>query len=795
MTSVRFQRLAVLVIASSLVSCGGPEARKAAYFAKGQEYLAAHNFAKARLEFRNALQVDPNDAEASFLAGRAAAELGNVREAAQMFQGAIQANPRHLGARAQLALLYAYRGGPDKAIELVEAGLAIAPDDPDLLTARGAARLKLGEAVAARADAERAAHIAPTNENAVVLLAGIYQQAGESQRAVDLVSNAVQAPAADVSLRQILAQLYLSTNRHPEAVQELQRVVAAEPDQLAHRYQLAEVLLQDKNVDAAEGALRAAVARAPTSAEAKLVLANMLASNRSYEVAEAELRRMSASSPDDYQLRLGLGQFYAIRNKMPQAEAIYRQVIKDDGTGPNGLTARNRLASVYLYSNRLDAAAPLIHEVLKKNPRDNDALFARASLSLSRGNADAAIADLRAVQRDQPNSVRLQRALAQAYLQNEDPTLAEETLRGAVQGSPTDVDARLELARLLARTGRVDAAFSMLERLAAEQPTNLAALRALFEAQVARKDFAGARRSARLVQTATPELAAGNYMSGLAETADGKSDAARAAFERAVAIAPDAIEPVSALVRLDLMQKRPDQAIARLDKLITQVPGSSPLRNLKGEVLASLNRADAAIGSFREAIALSPSWAMPYHSMALAEAAANGNDDAIKTLQKGIEASNGAPLLVTDLAGFYERRGRVDEAIAQYEGLLKRDADSPVAANNLALLLVTYRSDKSSLDRARALTERFANSRTASFLDTWGWVLYKRGEYPESMNPLQKAVDRAPHAPELRYHLAMAQLKSGARDSARSSLEQALKSNVAFSGSDEARKALGELQR
>jgi tetratricopeptide (TPR) repeat protein len=62
-----------------------------------------------------------------------------------------------------------------------------------------------------------------------------------------------------------------------------------------------------------------------------------------------------------------------------------------------------------------------------------------------------------------------------------------------------------------------------------------------------------------------------------------------------------------------------------------------------------------------------------------------------------------------------------------------------------------------------------------------GWVLYKRGDYDDALSVLQKTVDQSPQAPEFRYHLAMAQLKSGARDSGRSSLEQALKSNVAFS--------------
>jgi predicted Zn-dependent protease len=178
-------------------------------------------------------------------------------------------------------------------------------------------------------------------------------------------------------------------------------------------------------MEACGSALRAAVAQVPDSADAKLVLANFVATYRSYDVAAAELRRLSAASPADYQLRLALAQFYTDHGKSAEAEAVYRQIIKDDDTGPNGLTARTRLANALLASNQPNAAAPLLGEVLKQNPRENDALIARANLALTQGKADAAITDLRAVQRDQPNSIPLQRTLARAYLQNDDPTLAE----------------------------------------------------------------------------------------------------------------------------------------------------------------------------------------------------------------------------------------------------------------------------------------------------------------------------------------------------------------------------------
>jgi tetratricopeptide (TPR) repeat protein len=793
MAFMRFGAFAALVIAMLLVACGGAAARKAGYMAKGQEYLAAHDFEKARLEFRNALQLDPNDAEASFLAGQASEHLNNLREAVQMFQTAIQVNPKHIGARAQLAKIYVYGGAPDKAMETLEPGFAIAPNDADLLTARGSARLKLGDQPGARADAENAVRIAPSNEDAVALLALIHNEAGESPQAIDLVRNALQAPGASPNLRLVLVQLYLGADQHPQAVQELERVIAAEPGNLALRYRLAQVLLLDKNVDAAEAALRAAVAHVPESADAKLVLANFVAQYRSYDVAAAEFRRLSAASPADFGLRFALAQFYTDHGKSAEAEALYRQMIKDDNTGPNGLTARTRLANALLASNQPNAAAPFLAEVLKQNPHDNDALIARANLALTQGKPDAAITDLRTVQRDQPNSIPLQCTLARAYLQDDDPTLAEETLRAAVQNSPGDAEPLVDLTRLLVRAGRGDQALPLLEKFTTRQPDNLAALNALFDVQLGRKDIAAARRTARLVQTAKPGQADGDFLLGQAELADNKPDAARAAFERALAISPTAIEPITALVHLDLTQQHADLAIARLDQLIARFPNSALVRNLKGEVLANLKRTDLAIASFREAIALSPGWATPYGSLATTESAAGRNEDAINALQDGIKSSNDAPLLISDLAELYEKIGRTDAAIGLYDNLLKADANSAAAPNNLAMLLVTYRSDKASLDRARSLAERFASSRNPAFIDTWGWVLYKRGEYAASVTALQKAVDKAPRAPELLYHLAMAQLKSGASDSARTNLDEALKSGTEFTGSDMAKRTLADL--
>jgi tetratricopeptide (TPR) repeat protein len=107
--------LSLLLVAG----CGGAESRKARHMQKGQEFLAAENFEKARVEFRNALQIVPTDSDARFENGLVDEKLGNLREAVQFFQGAIDSNKDNARARASLGRLYAMSGAPDKAVETV----------------------------------------------------------------------------------------------------------------------------------------------------------------------------------------------------------------------------------------------------------------------------------------------------------------------------------------------------------------------------------------------------------------------------------------------------------------------------------------------------------------------------------------------------------------------------------------------------------------------------------------------------------------------------------------------------
>ncbi len=335
------------------------------------------------------------------------------------------------------------------------------------------------------ADADHALKLAPANQDAIALRAGLYQRAGDTSHAIELLGNGVKAQPKSLELREVLAQLYLSNKALPEAEEQMVAIVKLSPQDLKYRKQLATFYARSKRADDAQRVLEDAVKALPKNEEAKLTLVSFVSTLRTREQAEKLLRGYIAQEPDNYELRFGLGELLQRAGAVKEALDTYQEIISRDGNGAKGLIARDRIAAIDLQQGKPADARKLVDEVLSKSPRDNDALLVRGQLELGSQDPTAAIGDLRAVLRDQPRSVPIQRLLAQAYSANGEAGLAEQALRAAMDVAPADVALRIELAQLLMRTARADQAVTLLEETVRNNPKDERAREMLVRADIA----------------------------------------------------------------------------------------------------------------------------------------------------------------------------------------------------------------------------------------------------------------------------------------------------------------------
>jgi tetratricopeptide (TPR) repeat protein len=761
---------------------------------RGRSYLAQDNLDKASIEFRNALQIQPRDAEASYLNGRVAERRGNLSEAAALYQAALEARPDYEQALASLGRVMVFGGAAQRALDTIRPGLIAHPDSADLLAVCAAARHQLKDDVEALADAQRAVQLAPNNPDAIATLGGLYAQAGDYPRAVSLMSDAVLRMPWSADLREALATLYFSSGQAEKGDEQLRQIIRLRPREFTPRLHLAIRYAQEHHIDQAQAVLQAAVEQLPGNAQAKLALVDFIAEQRSREQGERTLRDFITREPDNPDLRFGLGALLQRTGAVTEAIATYSEVIRREGTAVSGLVARDRIAALELARGHYEAAGRIVGEVLRINPRDADALIMRGNIAMERNDPAAAIVDFRTALRDQPNSASLQRLLARAYLANGDLALAEDALRAAVDDAPGDVAVRVEFAQFLQQTDRAPQAVTLLEETDRAAPNNLQVQEALARAYIAKHDMAAARRAAEDLKARRPQSAAGFYLAGVIAQSEKRWADSEQNLALALELQPGA-DMLAAVVREHLARGNAAAALARLQSAVEADPQNVAVLDLLGEVYLATRDLQRAAATLARAQEIEPARWQIHRDMALVKTAAGDEPGAIAEYEAALRLSPGDPALTEPLASRYERAGRIDAAIRCYEDLYNRNPRMrQFAGNNLAMLLVTYKSDRESLDRARDLSSTFATSDNSALLDTNGWVQFKRGEFQAAAVVLQRALERAPTSSVIRYHLGMAQLQLGQRDSAQSNLESALSGSGTFSGAEEARSALATLK-
>ncbi len=70
---------------------------------------------------------------------------------------------------------------------------------------------------------------APDNENAAAMLASLYQQKGETGRAIEVIGKTLEKAPKSLDLRQVLASLYSTAGENERAEQELKKIVELKP--------------------------------------------------------------------------------------------------------------------------------------------------------------------------------------------------------------------------------------------------------------------------------------------------------------------------------------------------------------------------------------------------------------------------------------------------------------------------------------------------------------------------------------------------------------------------------------
>lgn len=794
---VGFKSVVLLLLAMALMSCGGAEQRKTKYLDQAKTYIEQDNLDKARVELKNVLQIDPKHVEAYFLLGQLEEKRQNWDQAFGNYSKVVELNPNHIEARAKLGILYLLTGNVASATEMMERILAVQPDDLEGKLLKAAILVKQDRSAEAVKIAEKLVSENPGHANAVNFLASLYERQGEKKKAIEILQRSVQLNKKDTGLRLHLAKLYSPKTEVGKIEELLLENIAIEPSRLDHKLMLVGLYSETNQIDKAENVLREAIKEKPAETSRILLLVDFLAKKRSVALAEKELVNAVQANSKSYDLRNVLADLYERTNRASQAESIYKEIIDQEGTNPEGLKASVRLAKILIGSGRIPDGEKLVKKVIETNPRDVGALLVQARLQISKNDVQNAIVSLRSVLKDQPNSAETLTLLGEAHMLSNEPELAYDYFQKAVSENPGNADARLKLAQYLVTAKKdINGGLAQIDAILASSPNHMLALLAKADLLSMQHKYDAVKKVLDAVVKAYPDSPVGYRSLGQLYLEQKKYEPAIQQLEISLEKTPanNAYQALASIVNAYLLQAKPDKAVARLNRILGADANNLDARELLGEVYLSQKKYDEAKAEFRKAVAINPKWNQLYRNLAGIEGLRGGFKAAIPVYQEGLKAIPDDIGLLMLLAEAYERTRDVDNAIASYEHILQINPAYQLVRNNLASLLVDYKGDPKSISRAKELTQEFENTKFAPYIDTLGWVYYKSGDLDKSVAFLEQAVKAAPDIAIFRYHLGMAYYKKGNSAQAKLHLARAVTPNANFMGIDEARSVLKQLQ-
>lgn len=754
-----------------LAGCSSPEEKAAAHYKSGLELISNNDDIAARLELLKAIKYKSDMIEA----WRALAGVDDRTKANTLFQDlrrVVELDPGDLQARLRMARLMIVGGAGDAALKL----LSVVSDDDkpnaELHLLRSSIMLQSRDVAEAIREAQRAFEIDPASVDAISLLAAKRLSDGDADGALKLLDSAPESANGELRIGLQRTQIYATKGDRPKAEQTLRGLVGRFPQEVALRRQLVQLLLADKRFDDAETELRASADGGDIGGKAGLELVGFLLSVRGAEAARAELQARIKRGGDvfDYQLALAELDFGADAGK----GAVQLQALAQGAkSAERKLLAQGKLAKLLLAKGDVPAASPILADMLAADRRNVTALRLRAAIRIEQGQFDDAIGDLREALNDQSKSTDLLLLLAAAYERSGKNELAQRQFAEALKASNRSPRIAVGYAGFLQRHNELDRAEEVLSEAASRSPGDVDLLSALGRVRLSRQNWSGAAAVADALSGAGSK-AVGEQIRAAAFAGQNKPDQAIAALKLAHEAAPDAVQPVVSLISAYLEAGRAGDAESLLDEMVRKFPGNAQLALLMGQTQLAGNRTNDAERSFRKAIELQPNDASGYNALSDLYVRQRNFDAATAVLQSGLREQPASLNLRYAWAALLIQKGDPEGAIAQYEEILKTQPTALLAINNMVSLMLDFRADQPSIQRAMTLADNLKTATVPQFQDTYGWVLYKRGDFSTSVSVLEAAQAKLPKAASVHYHLGMSYAGTGQSDKAEAQLRTAL---------------------
>jgi len=768
----------LLIATGFIIACGDSSKNEATkYIESARNFVARHKPETAVLEYKNAIELYPQNDVALFELAETYILLNNVNTAIRYYNLAAQANPERVEPHLRLAQIYSQT---DRLMD-------------------------------ARSEISRAMAISPTFVNAYHILSGIQIRERDLTSAIGTLIQAEKIEPTNVKTQVSLAKLYIKTKEFDLAKSAYIKAISNDASSRDAYMGLARIYSMEKKYDQVENLLLSIVKTPGKTAQKYGDLAGFYEQQQKNDLAETYFLKTIEAAPNDIFPLMALARFYTRGNRKADAVASIEKALNIKKNLSLVLTG---LSQVYLHFGEIDKAEETINKALATDKNYLDAIFQQGVVLMAKNDYKTALDRFDQViavnqihakafyyralcikergATDRPEQ-KIFRAAA-GMLDNPEEfekNQIKENLLAALTIDPELVEARMELATQYLLEKRGDKAKEEIRILLNFKVPDQKIMSLVAGINILEGNISEAEKILRTIIEKNPDYLPAIIRLGFLYKEMGNDGNAMVLFETAFEKNPRQLGLADEIIQLSIKTGQSGLAIekaGRFSKMAGE-EGAAYFDNLKGEIYLKDNKIDQAVAYFHKSIEAQPQFLRPHMNLAGLWIHQKNKDKALAEYQTIEKIDPNFLPAIWAMALTYDAAEDFESAQTYYRKVLSLDPRHPLAANNLACLLS---GDKNRLEEAFRLAQmaRQIRPEDPNVLDTMGWIFYQKGNYFSALSEFEESLGKGADNPMVNFHYGMALYRTKSYEKARKFLKKALALDPEFRGAKEARDML-----
>jgi tetratricopeptide (TPR) repeat protein len=439
-------------------------------------------------------------------------------------------------------------------------------------------------------------------------------------------------------------------------------------------------------------------------------LANIKKQQNKYTEAQPLLEKAVTVKPDNEWYWVALADVYEKSNDLPKLENVFDQLIR---INPEKVDYYYDKANASFLEKKYDEALALYDKIEKLSGPSDDLIINRQKIYLKQGKVDKAAEGLQQMIAANPTQIRYYLLLSEIYTSNNDNDKALKILEKARGIDPNEPMVHLALADSYREKKNIDASFKELQAAFAIPGLSIEQeIRIVLNYRPKFGD-ASARNSAlelsRIIVKAHPNEAKAYALLGDMLLVNEKVAEAKTAYQRSVQLDGQVYDVREQLVRIELSNNEIDNVIKDGETTLSFFPNQGWMNYFVG--LAWLQKKD-----FKKATSYLK------------------NTTAVEFQDKELLS-----LSFSALGDCYHETQDTKNSDDAYDKALIYNPDNRYTLNNYAYYL-SVRGEK--LDKAAEMAKHANELQpgSASFEDTYAWILFKQKNYKDAKTWMEKAM-------------------------------------------------------